>query len=760
MRGRFPHDRTWRAPVKGGHRRRLVARLHGVVATLACAPLACLGHARETAGSDATALDRLVVTAQKREADPQRVGIAITTLPGESLSRHGATRVDAVQYRVPSLEVEPAYGSQQAQFRLRGVGFVDYMSNNASPVGVFLDGVAFPFPVQTQGLMFDLARVEVLRGPQGVLYGRNTTAGAIHLVSVAPDAERRAGIEIERGTDDALGIQAHLAGAVTDVLRTRVALASAQGGAWQHERDRGEALGARDEHALRAQLDARLTPTFEVQLDLNLARDRSDAHGLYLFAPFAPASGAPPIPADSDRRATGWGLRPAFAARVGLDPRARPGRNNLARSLALTAIADFDGARLTSISALQQMQRREYGDYDATRFAESDQVFRDRIGTLSQELRLQSDADRALAWTVGLHAARDRLDERSYVDFADRLGGAVLTAYRQEAETLAGFGQIDWRWRPDWNLAIGLRHEREARRLRDFSTRFLDPEIVFVGPLQRRIEDSGLSGRIALEHRASGGSLAWASFARGFKSGGFTARNALDPAALDPFGPETLDAFELGIKASVDERLRLDAAVFHYDYRDQQVLSAYFEPLSQALIGVFVNAPRARIAGGELALQWRPTPELELAGFVGYKQGRYTAPFVTYDPSASLASGTNVFRDFDREPLDFPRWSAGARLAHETTLAHGSLRTELETAFRDRYPQQLLLGPDFSLDAYWRTHASLSYAPRGANWSVGLWARNLFDRRYDLTRSYFLPGTDVAAAAVPRSVGIRLVWRL
>ncbi len=127
------------------------------------------------AASDASGLDEIVVTAERREESAQNVGIALSVISGDSLAQKGITHVDDLQNALPSIQVEPAFGSGLPQYRIRGVGFLDYTSNNASPVGVSLDDVAYALPIQSQGQLFDIDRVEVLRGPQGTLYGRNTT---------------------------------------------------------------------------------------------------------------------------------------------------------------------------------------------------------------------------------------------------------------------------------------------------------------------------------------------------------------------------------------------------------------------------------------------------------------------------------------------------------------------------------------------------------------------------------------------------------
>ena len=153
-----------------------------------------------------------MVTAQRREESVQSVGIAIAVLQGDTLAAKSITYVNDLQNAAPSLQVEPAFGSSQPQFRLRGVGFIDYTSNNASPVGVSIDDVALALPIQTQGLLFDIDRVEVLYGPQGTLYGRNTTGGEINFVTNRPTADPHTGVTFEYGSFNAFSSEGFVSG--------------------------------------------------------------------------------------------------------------------------------------------------------------------------------------------------------------------------------------------------------------------------------------------------------------------------------------------------------------------------------------------------------------------------------------------------------------------------------------------------------------------------------------------------------------------
>jgi len=195
--------------------------------------------ASDASANEANSLGEVVVTAQRRAESAQNVGIALSVLSAEDLALRGITSVNGLQNAIPSLQVEPAFGSSQPQFRIRGVGFLDYTSNNASPIGVSLDDVAFALPIQTTGQLFDLDRVEVLRGPQGTLYGRNTTGGQINFITNRPTEDTHAGFTVEYGSHNLVTTEGFVSGTIAPELTARLSLATADGGAWQRNRDTG-----------------------------------------------------------------------------------------------------------------------------------------------------------------------------------------------------------------------------------------------------------------------------------------------------------------------------------------------------------------------------------------------------------------------------------------------------------------------------------------------------------------------------------------
>jgi iron complex outermembrane recepter protein len=714
--------------------------------------------ALSASANDAGSLEEVVVTAQRREESAQNVGIAISVLSGQSLADKSITSVVDLQNAIPSLQVEPAFGGGQPQYRIRGVGFLDYTSNNASPVGVSIDDVAFALPIQTQGQLFDIDRIEVLRGPQGTLYGRNTTGGQINFISNRPTADTHAGFTAEYGSHHEVNAEGYVSGSITDGLLGRLSVATEQGGAWQRNRDTGQSLGKKNKIAGRGQLQWDPSEGINFRLDFHLSQDKSEETGLHLlkaYTPYNAGAGGPVIPADTSRYATGWRLDPVFAKIIGIDAASKPGVDNSNNGVDLAANIDFAGARLTSITAYNKMIRREYSDWDATQYYDSDEYFRSDLNVISQEVRVASTGSGPLGWVGGVFYSDQDLHEKFYSDFTDAqgIGGIALTTYEQKANSFGEFGQVNYRFNDVLKGTLGVREDHETRELINLNTGFLVPAVPSFtgGALNHSITSNLPSGKVELDYTPVDKTLVYGSISRGVKSGGFTAHNTTTAPAADPFEPEKLTAYEIGVKSDVARVLRIDAAVFYYRYKDQQILGKVFDTGSNSYIGRFGNAD-SRISGGEVDLAWQPLGGLSVSQYAGFAEGYYTGKI--------LDSSTPPV-DYRGRPLSFPKWSYGGDVSYAWSVGDYKITAESNYSFHDTYSQFYLLGSsDFTIPKYWLANANLSLSPAsGAPWTVTLWGRNIFDKAYDITRNFFLPGTEVAQAGEPTTVGIRVSYK-
>ena len=276
-----------------------------------------------------------------------------------------------------------------------------------------------------------------------------------------------------------------------------------------------------------------------------------------------------------------------------------------------------------------------------------------------------------------------------------------------------------------------------------------------IGALGGSITSNLPSGKVELDYKPVSSTLFYGSISRGVKSGGFTAHNTTTAPAADPFEPERLTAFEVGVKSDITRTLRVDTSVFYYRYRDQQILGKVFDDASQSFIGRFVNA-NSRINGGEMDLEWRPLTGIVITQYAGFAEGYYTSKLldVPLNPAQPPV-------DYNGQPESFPKWSYGGDVSYTWNVGAFSVTAESNYSFHDTYSQFFLLGSnDFTIPKYWLANANLTLAPAsGAPWTVTLWGRNIFDKSYDLTRNFFLPTSEVAAAGEPTTVGIRLTYK-
>ena len=721
-------------------------------------------RATDAPAADAGALSEVVVTAQRHEESAQNVGIALSVLSGPELAAKGITGVTDLQNAVPSLQVEPAFGSGQPQYRIRGVGFLDYTSNNASPIGVSLDDVAFALPIQTAGQLYDLDRIEVLRGPQGTLYGRNTTGGQINFITNRPTADTHAGFTAEYGSHNEVNAEGFVSGTLVEGLTGRLSVASEQGGAWQRNRDTGQHLGNKDEIAGRGQLEWKPADALDVRLEFHLSKDKSDEAGLHLikaYKPYNAGMGGPTLAADTSRYVTGWRLDPLFAGVTGLGAGAKPGVDNSNNGVDLNANVEFGAAKLTTVTAYNKMARREYGDWDATSYYDSDEFFRSGLDVFSQEARLASTGKGPFGWVGGVFYSYQKLDENFFSDFSDSNIGfpagttpqIVLTRYGQKVNSIGEFGQVTYQFNDALKSTLGAREDHETRELVDLNTGLLvGPFSIpsFAGGAQSHTITSNLpSGKIELDYTPQEGTLVYESISRGVKSGGFTAHNTTSAPVADPFGPEKLTAYEIGIKSDLTRSLRVNVAAFYYRYKGEQVLGKILDPLSGSFVGKFVNAD-SRLAGADLDLEWHPLAGLSVSQYAGFVEGYFTGKVLN-------SSGV----DFDGQPLSVPKWSYGGDVSYALNVGRFRVTAESNYSFHDTYSQFYLLGSnDFTIARYWLANATLSLSPAaGAPWTFSLWGRNIFNRSYDVTRNFFLPGTEVAQAGEPATFGIRVSYK-
>ena len=772
-------------------------------------------------------LEEVVVTAQKREQSLQDVGIAVTAFKGEQLQAMGTDTVQKLQDMTPNLRIKPTI-TGVAQYAIRGVGEnADTSALSSSPVGIHMNEVAQPYPVTATNLLFDLDRVEVLRGPQGDLFGLNTTGGTINFITNRADQEFAASILAELGNYDRYKVEGFVNGALTDTVSARLAFSqNRRDEGWQTNVRTGEDLGRFDKQGARLSLHFEPSDTFTADLELHYSKDDSDGVGMRNVSNFFVLdllTGAADI-AFSDAPApydgTGWTSYTRGAEIESLigfpntdlfSPNTRPFIDNSGFGGSLTMQWDLNDYTLTSVTGYEDFERKELNDSDGDEFQDSGQYFASDLTLWSQEVRLAFDDGGDLNWMIGGNLAADKLEQTTLfvqpenVDFPG-VGGQLPV---QERDIWAVFGHAEWQLSEQLQLVAGLRYTAETREQTNVSTfkMGLPGDLVeilsggvfapaadpfgqgvaltdadfscFAVPLpcapgsirQDEVEFKELSGKLGANYFLSEEWMLYASFSRGFKSGGFLDTAASNSASFQNTEAEFLNAYEVGAKGEIlDGRGRLNGAIFFYDYEDQQISDFIVDPLFGPL-GALVNAPDTDIWGAELEFVFAVTESLTLTQNVGYTTGEFKE-FVGVDADASRQTIEDpdnggfyreVAVDRSGEDLELPEWQYSGTIAFDREMGRGlSLRAVVDYSYESKVDASnrtwtdSLTGDikDFSLPSYWLVNGRISLAD-AESWEVTLFGDNLLDEEYLLTYTRFNQGV-VQVVGMPRTYGLRL----
>ena len=657
--------------------------------------MSATAHAQEEEAERAGMLEEVTVTAQKREQSMQDVGIAMTAFTGDRLQEMGIDTVGKMQYFTPNLRISPTI-TGVPQYSIRGVGEnADTSALSSSPVALHINEVAQPYPVAISNLLFDLQRVEVLRGPQGDLFGLNSTGGTINWITNKASQERSGSIMAEVGNYERWRAVGFFNGGISDTISARFAFSyNNRREGWQVNDATGEKLGEYKKSGARLSFNFAPSDTFEADLEMHYSREDSDAMGMRNVANYL---GLDPVPtilglddfllfaAPSERyNGTGWTsyTRGAEMEAIGLvdtdlfAPFTVPYIDRKGYGGSLVMNWDLDTVAITSVTGYEDFEREELTDSDGHEMQDSNQYFTSDLKMWSQELRIASNTDGNVHWMFGGNVASDELEQLTMFVQTENLdfpgvGGQNPT---QERDIWAIFSHVDWRFADQWELVAGLRYTSETRKQRNISTYKMgqptdlvellsgfvfapdydDPFatgtaltdanfLCFFDPLlacapgevfHKDIDFKEWSGKLGLNYFANDQWMLYGSFARGFKSGGFLDTAASNSESFLNTEAEFLNAYEFGAKGDfADGRARLNMAMFYYDYEDQQVADFVVDPLFGPL-GRLRNAPKSEVYGGEIELLLAPTHNIEIIQNLGYSKGKFKE-FVGVDEAAS-----------------------------------------------------------------------------------------------------------------------------
>ncbi|HWL47375.1 MAG TPA: TonB-dependent receptor, partial [Sphingomonadaceae bacterium] len=599
--------------------------------------------------SGAAGLDgEIVVTAQKREQNVQDIGLSVTAIGGNLLDALGRQDVTALATQVPGLQVAQ-YSPTITVFNIRGVSQNDFADSQEAPIAFYNDEVYVSALGAISGQMFDLERVEILRGPQGTLFGRNATGGLVQAVTRRPTRDFEGYATVTFGSYGQVATEGAISGPLSDRVRARLSFTSDNHGGYIENRI-GRDIGNARFYGGRFQVEADVGDRGTLLVKLQgLRNDHETSGGLYthVAAGFDADGLGYALAPDEDF----WGTCPGCDAFGYRDPDNNPFTGSFDRigsfdrkywSATVRYEHDFGDVKLTSISDYQYLRKRFGEDSDMS----PEPVFHYDTGQnlyqISQELRLSGNTDR-LTWLAGAYGLKIRTDNQYQINAFPILGLLENYGGRQKTASAAVFGQIEYKLTDMVSAIVGGRYSWD-RKTYDYA----HAENGVTDFIFNRTTDPNLakqvfknwSGKFELDFRPVDNVLLYASVNRGTKSGGFgvQAFTPIDPASL-PYDQEVLTNYEGGFKLTLaDRKVTFNGAVFHYDYKDYQAF------ILADLTQLVANRP-ARVTGFEAELVVRPVPGLMLQGFLTYLD--------TKVKNISLPSG----RVTDRKMPQAPKWS-------------------------------------------------------------------------------------------------------
>ncbi|WP_088308137.1 TonB-dependent receptor [Novosphingobium sp. B 225] len=733
----------------------LLARTSLAASALAsCYALPAYAQAADAVSEDDGAI---VVTARRREESLVDVPIAITALSGDQLAAKGAGDITALAETVPNvtLEASRATNSTLSAF-IRGVGQQDPVSGFEQGVGIYLDDVYLNRPQAAVLDIYDVQRIEVLRGPQGTLYGRNTVGGAIKYVTKRIDDVAHVSARATYGSyDQADGVLTASTPVGDGTLRFGGSLARLSRGGFGKNLTTGLENYNKDVWAGRGTIEVHADDFFG-RLSADYTRDKSLPRGGHRLIP-AQFTTAPVLSNVYDTRgAANFPQQDVKAWGASLFLEGKPS----------------DWLTVRSISSYRKDDSATPIDFDALPTVDLDVPGYYKNRQFSQEVQFLINAGK-LNGLIGAYylnaTALTQFESRLYTTIA---GFAAFTNADIGTDTLAGFADFSYDLTDQLSLSLGGRYtwdKRDGYILRQNylgggSPVFASPGVAF-GAAQTNFRGSStfkkFTPKASISFKPSPGQQVYASFSQGFKGGGFDPRgvgiNAVDLnndgtksqdeiAKFLSFRPEKVNSYELGYKADLfDRRVYLALAGFYMDYTDVQIPGSVACNAGgvATFCGVVSNAGKARMKGFEAEMRAKLVQSdagtLTLTGSLGYIDAKYTKYIANI---ASVPTDVAAFRKVQNTPA----WSGAASLDYTMDLMGGSLTASGGMSFKSKTYQFEVPNPYLDQPSYQLFDASLVYKAEGGRWSLGVFGKNLANTKYKTSGYTFMAANATTGA--------------
>ena len=737
-------------------------------------------------------LEEIIVTAQRREQRLQDVGISVTALSGDTLASLGVVNASDLTQFVPSLKLM-SFTSSAVVFNIRGVSQNDWGNQQEPPVAAYYDDSYASTLALTSFPIFDLARAEVLRGPQGTLFGRNATGGAIQFISNQPSDDTKGYAQVSYGSFDAVHAEAAVGGALAPGWSFRLAGQVSEGGNYMKAIEPGmHDLGGNHNQAMRTILQWKPADDFTAKLTLRYLNGSHEySAGAISFEPACPNAqfqgyylaadqgcdywGSPPGGIIGDLQHPEGYRNPGIVLYQGGDPwhtastKNPPYTSRYVFGGQLHIDAHLGNVDLTSITDYQHANKYYQEDVDGSPMDLATYYDGLKLEQVSEELRLSGKAGRN-EWVVGGLAMS--MDGKYIGGFQmpvyDYFPAAVFS---QKTTSTAIFGQDEFQFDPQWKLIGGLRlwQDKRTAYYHAADSGFSGIDITYgtagisylqdgvpqsgygltVTPADASHSFSGVTARLELDYKPSDSLLLYGSYNRGGKSGGYTFSTATPffPSGVAPYfnqlryKPETLTSLELGMKATLSSTTTFNVDVFHYDYKDYQAFAQY--GLEQTIVNL-----QASELGLEAELNSRPVRGLTLNLNASMLSSRIK--------NVPLPDGVTFS---DHNLPESPHISMGAFARYEVPMGNGSSHFQVDTNYVGRYCFTALCAPVENERS--RVLVNLRAGYDVNQWSFDLYGNNVTNRAYRAyaTDNSLTAGFVYSDYAAPRVIGVEVQYK-
>jgi iron complex outermembrane receptor protein len=696
--------------------------------------------------TDTDAVPTVTVSATRRDASLQSVPIAVTVLDGETLAQANRNSIETIVQEVPSATFRQQGGNKDSTIFIRGIGTISTSPGVEPTVSTVVDGVVFARPGQATLDLLDIEHIEILRGPQGTLFGKNASSGVLNVVGRKSSEQLTGFVDAAWYQGDEKRVRAGISGA----LQPGVVRASLTGlyadfaGNVDNVHAGGGTLNGYERKGARARVD--ITP--DRDLDIALIADylRSTSSPTFTayrstLAPFSAAI-APVVASPTNRQVNADIPSDIHDTNKGISAQV-DWRHDGYTLTSITAARDWDNLQYTSTSSIGNAAEpaRITAAYPATR----------DIGTVafsqvSQELRLASPKERFIDYVAGAYYLHGK-DREEYQRIVNN-GAAInsgLANYGVESDSYSLFGEGTLHLAPGWRAILGARWTRDElafdhRRTSTLATAFagVQPAVQNSGSTSA----TGTSGRLGLQHDLSRDANVYSTWSRGYKGPAYNVFfNMLNRDTL-ALKPETSDSFELGLKgAAFDHRLSASVAVFDTKYKNYQ--ANFYDTVEGTVVTRLINAGDVSTRGVELDLTARPVRALTLTTALAFTSARidnFNCP-----PAATASCNLNG------QTLPFaPKWKSFSRANYALGLANGdTVDFSADYVYQTRTQYDLFQSPDAIQGAYGIVNAGIALSSAGSGWRIALVGKNLANRSY---ATYLAASASAAGNTITRAV--------